>query len=395
MRHFPSFIDGFVEYTSSLPSPEIFRRWSAVSAISGALERKVWVQPYPNSQLYPNTYVILVGPPGVGKSVITSQVQRLWKALPNHHVASSSITKASMMDELNNAKRAIMRPGQDPAFSDFNYLSIISNELGVLIPAYDSDFMSALTDIYDGHGYSERRRSTKIEFKMPDAQFNLLAGTTPSYLAGTLPPGAWDQGFLSRTMLVFSGDSIMRPLFATDAVDEKMFKMLEQDIAVIGNLFGKITFAPEASSLIGEWHLAGGPPAPSHPKLISYNARRTAHLLKLCMIVSASESDELKVTESHFIQALDLMTETESLMPDIFKAMTVGGDQRAIEELWYFCMQTYTREKKPIAEARIYSFLAEKVPAYAVAKILEVVVGAGILEVAEIAPKAYKPKPRR
>lgn len=392
-RHYPSFIEGFMSYTEKLPSPALFRRWCALSAISSALERKVWVAPY-GAPLYPNTYVILVGPPGVGKSVVTSVVQDLMTSLPSHHFASSSLTKAAMMDELTAARRAIVRPGLTPPYVEFNFLSILSNELGVLIPAYDNDFMSALTDIWDGHGYSERRRSNKIEIKMPDAQFNILAATTPGYLSGTLPEGAWDQGFMSRTMMIFSGETILRPLFQNLEVDEAAFKQLKEDIKRISELFGKMSFTPEAASLISEWHMAGGPPAPEHPKLHSYNARRTTHLLKLCMLISVAESDDLIITEEHFISALDLLVETEAAMPDIFKAMNTGGDQRAIEELWYFCMTTYAREKKPIQEHRILAFLAEKVPAYSVEKILQVMVKAGKLSLAEIAPPAYKPMPK-
>lgn len=396
-RHYASWIEGFMEFTSRLPSPELFRRWTAVSAISGALERKVWVIPTSNLILYPNTYILLVGPPGAGKTVITSRAQALWRKLPDHKLASSSLTKASLMDELNEAKRGILRPGENPGYIEFNYLSIISNELGVLIPAYDNDFMSVLTDIYDGYGYSERRRSTKIKFDLEKAQFNLLAGTTPSYLAGTLPPGAWDQGFLSRTIIVFSGSTERRPLFEDLTTSDSEFRALAEDLLEISKLFGRMKFTPSAADLISNWHMAGGPPIPDHPKLASYNERRTQHLFKLCMITSVSKRNDLLVTEEDFIESLDLMTLTESFIPDIFKAMNSGGDQRAIEDSWYYLMQTFGREKKPIAAHRLVQFLSERVPAYSVGKIIEVMTKAGVVE-ERLEPGvgvAYIPRPKR
>lgn len=392
-RRLSSWLEAYERYVETLPSPPLFKKWTGLSALSSALERKVWCTAIRNRPLYPNTYIVLCGPPAAGKSVVTSEVQMLLKDLKTHHLASSSITKAAMMDELKNATRTLIIPGKP--YIEFNFLSIVSNELGVLIPAYDNDFMSALTDIYDGSGYSEKRRSNKIDIAMPNAQFNLLAATTPSYLAGTLPVGAWDQGFLSRTMLIFSGAAHRQDLFAIDNTDTKAYEDLVHDLKIIGELYGKIAFTKGAAALMNEWHLAGGPPVPEHPKLVSYVARRTVHMLKLCMLYSVSESDNLLVEEEHFIKALDTLVEAEAVMPDIFKAMTQNGDQRAIEELWYQCLQWYGPKKQPIPETRIIAFLSEKVPAYSVFKIIEVMEKGGALqEVWENRVKCYVPKGR-
>lgn len=383
--------------TENLPSPNLFRRWAAVSAISCVLERKFWTAPL-GPPLYTNTYIILCGPAGVGKTTVTAQVQRLLREIKDVHSASSSLTKASLIDELTLARRSFVRATETPSHIEYNFLSIVANELGVLIPAYDSDFMSALTDIWDGLGYSERRRASKIEIKLPAAQFNLLTGTTPSYLSGTLPPGAWDQGFLSRTTVVFSGETQIRPIFEDkEQVSKDIFDNLVSDLKDISAIWGKANFTPDAVSLFRDWHMAGGPPAPEHPKLLTYATRRTAHLAKLCLIMSASERSDRLVTEEHFIQALDLMTLTETYMPDIFKAMTANGDGRAIEECWYFAMQAFSKEAKPIAEGRLVAFLAERVPAHSVTRILEVMAKMNILK-EEALPgigRCYKPMPKR
>lgn len=379
MRALPSWIEGFMQYTEHLPSPEIYRRWSAVSAISSALERKVWVSPL-GPPLYPNTYIILVGPPGVGKSVVTSQVQYLLREVDGLHLASSSLTKAALIDELKEAARTIVRLNENPPTYEFHYLSILANELGVLIPAYENEFMSALTDVWDGHGYSERRRSKDIKISMPAAQFNILAGTTPSYLSSTLPPGAWDQGFLSRTTIVFSGETNIKPLFQKEVVNGTAFDKLVKDLSAISMMFGKMLFTETAAELISNWHMEGGPPKPDHPKLASYCTRRTSHLCKLCMIMSAAESDELLITEEHFIQALDLMVETEAYIPEVFKAMNQGGDKQAMEDCFYFASKIWMKNKKPVPVRLLIEFLAARVPSYAVLKILEVMEKAGLLQ---------------
>lgn len=71
---------------------------------------------------------------------------------------------------------------------NFNSLTIVSNELGVLLPEYDPAMMSKLTDIYDGKGYSERRRTKDLNFKIDAPQINLIAATTPSFLLRSFRP---------------------------------------------------------------------------------------------------------------------------------------------------------------------------------------------------------------
>jgi len=378
-RRLVSWTEAFFNYTEQLPSPSLFRKWAAISIVAGALERRVWVRSYA-SNLYPNLYTILVGPPGVGKTVLTSQIFALWSELEDHHLASSSVTKAAMIDDLHEAERRLIRPQETPSIITYNSLKVCSNELGVLIPGYENDFMNTLTDIYDGHPYSERRRSKDIQFAIDHPQINLVAATTPSYLNNMLPEGAWDQGFLSRTLLIYSGESIVRPLFIEESYDKKIWKDLIFDLKAIGELYGKMTFSEEARNVVTRWHMDGGPPQPEHPKLVHYNTRRTAHLLKLCMVACASHGDILEITIEHVQEALDWLIEAETFMPDIFKSMRAGGDSRAIEDCWYHIYRIYMKEAKPIAEHRIIHYLQERVPVHNVSRILEVMTKSGILK---------------
>ena len=62
-RQLTNWIEGFIEYTDTLPSEPILRKWAAVSTIAGAMERKLYAVSM-GKRLYPNFYVFLVVPPG-------------------------------------------------------------------------------------------------------------------------------------------------------------------------------------------------------------------------------------------------------------------------------------------------------------------------------------------
>src|SRR6266576_809623 len=185
----PSWIDGFLEFTSKKQSSERYRRWAAISTIAAAIERKVWVKTA-SGNLYPHLFVILVGLPGSGKTVAMNAGVSLFKELitdQGPHLSPTSMSAASMSDALASAVRKILRPTENPAFVEFNSLFIASRELGVLMPMYDNSFMSTLTDIYDGEEYRQTRRVKSIDFTIQSPQINLLAATTPSYLNKFLP----------------------------------------------------------------------------------------------------------------------------------------------------------------------------------------------------------------
>ena len=61
------FVDAFVALTDERPSPEIFRKWAAITTLSGALEKRVWCTTKAGPQ-FANLYTMLVAPPGIGKS---------------------------------------------------------------------------------------------------------------------------------------------------------------------------------------------------------------------------------------------------------------------------------------------------------------------------------------
>lgn len=372
-------IDAFVTSMSLTNSPPLFQKWAGICTLAGAMERKCWITTS-IGVLYPNLYVALVAPPGVGKSVAIRRSRSAFLSLKSHHLASSSVSKASLIDSLHDAARTIVRPDQVPAALNFNSLQVVSSEMGVLIPAYDPEFMNVLTDLYDCDVYSERRRTNNLNIEMKAPQINMLAACTPNYLTSILPEGAWEQGFASRLILIYSGETQMVDLFKEQ--EDPDDHDLRTELKLRAESIGKFRFTPEAAALITEWRSLGEQPVPDHPKLINYRTRRTSHVLKLSMVASMSEGPGLIITDEHIQRALDWLLEAEFFMPDIFKSMSGTSHGQLIQETWHFVYKAYMSQKgdrKPIGKARIVNYLQARTPAHNVARVLEVMESANLL----------------
>lgn len=369
-RHFPNWVEAFENHTEDTGSPARLRRWAAIACIAGALERRTWVHTA-KSNLYPNLYTLLISPPGVGKSKVLNLVYEQWQKLLDHRTAPSSVSKASLIDELSDAHRAIIRLGHTPATVEFNSLKVLSTEFGVFLPEFANEFMSVLTDIYDGYPYAERRRTKNLQISIPKPQLNILSGTTPDYLSRVIPEGAWDQGFMSRTILIYGADRRMVSLFTASTADAVGDKMLQDDLDKIGELYGEIKFTPEAAAFVDQWYLGGQNPVPAHPKLQNYNTRRPAHLLKLCQVACAATQSKLLIDVPQIQLAMDWLFDAETAMPDIFKSMAAGGDSRVMDEAWHFLFMYKAKFKKGAPEALLVRFLTTKVPSHNVDRILQ------------------------
>ena len=45
------FVSKFLEMTEERPTPEIFRKWAAITTLSGALEKRIWTRTKAGPQL--------------------------------------------------------------------------------------------------------------------------------------------------------------------------------------------------------------------------------------------------------------------------------------------------------------------------------------------------------
>lgn len=363
-------IESYLDFTSETSSPEIFRLWSGISLVAGVLERRTYIVSR-GSQVFPSLYVLLVATPGIGKTQAIVPVKRLWRELPFLKVAPDNMTKAALIDTLEEAKRTIVvSPTQ---ILEFSMLNVAADELGVFITKYDDEFLSVMNKVFDSpNEFVEARRMRKGDnLTIVQPQLNLLAGTQPAFLGSVFPDHAWHSGFASRLLMIFSAQRIRGDLFNGFNLDPGLRKRLLNDLTVTLDLWGEYKWTPVARDLISHWYMNQDDTAPTHSKLRDYIPRRILYMFKLCMISAASRGTSLLIEEYDFHRAWTWLRAAELAMPDVFRAIQQKSDGELILDLHRYLWIDYAKTKQPVPVTVLYRFLSTQVPAERIRPIIE------------------------
>jgi hypothetical protein len=376
-----SWIERFLEYTKDVNSPQIFRKWTAISCLAGAMERRFYTRFGPE-RVYPNCFIILVGAPGVGKTQAAKHCGNLWRQAPPLVVAPDSVSSATLIDSLESSYRMYTDPKTNETL-EYHALQICADELGVLFPEYNAGTLSLLSSLFDCKpSFSEKKRTQKIDKFLHEPILNLLVGATPGFLQDTLPAVAWDQGFMARMIMIFSEENQfydIRDKF--DGTDETPLfpKEFVEELTELVGMRGIFRWTAGAREAFAAWNDAALPPAPTHSRLEHYVRRRMFHCLKLCMVSSISCRRDAVITVDNFEEARGWMLEAETSMPDIFSATAAGGDRTIILDLHSHFMRLQVEgewQKRAVLSQRISAL----VRAERVSKVLELAKEMGLFE---------------
>ena len=385
-------IDDYIEFTDGTPSPEIFRLWSAITGLAGALERRVWVETS-QSVVYPHLYTLLVAPPGIGKTQAISPIETLWYDTQKLHVAPDFVTKAALIDALNAAdtKKLI-----NQELVEYNYLVVAAGEFGVLVPSHDLEFLNTLNSIYDAKKtYREERRSMAKKIEIINPGMTILAGTQPGYLAAMLPEEAWSMGFTSRLIMIYCGTGVRVPLFGEKRKEKRELRAsLLARMKRLLEMHGPMLWEPAAALEMERWALEDLSPVPEHSKLHHYNSRRLLNILKLCIISTASRG-ATTISMADLERAREWLLHAETLMPDIFKAMAKKSDSEVISEIHRFVWEFWIKTKKSMPEQMLLHYVKDRTTSEKIDKMISITVRCGMLKEDTPMPgvKLYTPRP--
>ena len=331
------FISAYLEYTANTEVPKFYHRWCCMSMIGAMLGRE-YNLPFGHSKINPNMFCMLIGEPGTRKSTAIKMSKKLLRATGYKQFSSDRSTKEKFLLDLENAEELATDEdiiskqlfGDGMMEGEYKEMYIACDEFNDFIGLGNFEFISLLGSFWDWDDtvpYENRIKNGR-SVKIPNPTISIIGGNTATNFKMAFPPDVKGQGFFSRLLLVYGEpkteekDKITFP----EEPDPVRTKDLIVQLNRIKELVkGKSVFTEEAKLVLDRVYKSTKPMA--DPRFQNYWSRRLTHILKLCLISSASRCSVV-IEAPDVIYANSILTYTERLMP---KALGEFGRSRHSE----------------------------------------------------------------
>ncbi len=334
-----NWLKAFMDYASYGEAPAKFYFWTGVSTLAGALRRRVWIdQKY--FHWVANCYIILVAPPGVvSKSTTASVGMNLLKEVPGITFGPDVVTWQKLVEDMAKSKELVYWPGKE-CYLPMSCVTISSSEFGTLLNPADKEMVDVLVSLWDGQpGAFNKSTKTSGSDSIENPWINIIACTTPAWIAGNFPDYMIGGGFTSRCIWVYAETKRQMIAYPANHVPADFSRKREElihDLEIISTLIGEYTLSPEATSFGEHWYESHWKTNHSHlppDQFGGYLARKQTHIHKLAMILSASESDELIIQKPILEFACTMVDALESEMPKVFDKIGRSTMTKALGDL--------------------------------------------------------------
>ena len=332
IRHFDDWIQAYVDYTSYTEAPTHMHFWSGVSTIAGALRRRVWLSQF-EFEWYPNFYIILVAPPGVVAKSTTADIgMKLLRQVPGIKFGPDITSWPSLIEAFEEATEAFDVKADWHVMSP---LTLVSSELGNLVDPNDRKLINVLIDLWDGKtGRIKKRTKNAGQNEIENPWINLIACTTPTWIAENVQEYMLGGGFISRCIFVFADKKRKYVPYLDEVVPAGISdtrRKLVEDLTEISLLAGEYKLSEDARSWGRCWYQQHNTSTHSHlegDRFGGYLARKQTHIHKLAMVMAASARQELVITAEDLFTAHSMVTDLEEEMGKVFSQ--VGKSDTAL-----------------------------------------------------------------
>lgn len=333
------YIAAYMRAVENTESPRLFHLWASISAVACAIGRKAWVPLGMVGRVFPNHFILLVGPPAVRKSVSLNIAYRLVKESTNVRFAPTdtggqrqglirAMSRGGLIEELNDLVDAgINDPFQGLQPADIEVMEKLNEsmpdtvnrhviaaywtELSGALGQANYSMMDFLVQAYDGDDY--RYETKHGETTLNETLINILACTTPSSMSVTMPPMAEGHGFLSRFILVHGDENYQNVVWPELPNSDLLMRIKDTLSFVNKNLEGPATVDEEGKRYAESLYTTQL--EITDQRFAHYKSRRFTHLLKLSLVLAASRRS-LTITKKDLEVAHGILRITERSMPD-------------------------------------------------------------------------------
>ena len=346
-RKLSDWINSYVEYCyGSIENPRSepplsYHKWMGVSILSAVLQRKCRLL-WGSLTFYPNFYIILVAPAGQARKGTAMNFASGFLKEMNIPMASDATSLQALIKRMSECSSV-----EEDVFKNYfechSSLTAFATELTVFIGFNNRDFIAAMCKFYDCEDLFTYDTIGRGEEEITGVYFNLVGATTPDLIKISMPADTIGSGLPSRMIFIYESKIAKRvvyPFYTLSEEGKNLRQELLQDLIKIYSIKGDFKYTKNFGKLWEDWY--GNYPNvcyfdPVH--FAGYWERRPTHIMKLCLIFSASRSNDMIIRKRDLERAIKILTEAEKKMPNVFASIGQSDQADILNSLMFYIVK--------------------------------------------------------
>lgn len=310
-------------FTAGSEVAENYHFWSGIFALSAIVNRRVWIS-MGAYNLYPNLYIILLGPPGSGKDLAMDTSRLVVEDVGGVQFSGDAQTKESLVRVLRDECQQTITV--DGAVQVISPIAMFATELSHLLGPNSGHMIDFLTTIYT----KDKRYTTKTKNKGDDVIerpfLGLLAGTTRNWITTYLKSDIIGGGFTRRVIFVneparasIKDKTLRRPFLVVSDDQIAARKAVMERAEALKSVSGQFQWSPAARAAYTDWYMTRD--IPDDPDVQAYYLTKPNQVIKVAMVIALSESNSLVIEKDHWDMSMALLEKSETNLTQVFQGI--------------------------------------------------------------------------
>lgn len=366
-------LEKWLYYLKDVPSSDIVKIWTFYATVSACLQRRVWISEGEFS-VYPNLYIVIIGPAGSGKSVSATVAKDILRAMEKQHkskvpgkpagehpemcVAPESMTLARLLEKLGRSAQKqsippdLLKPLNKAAgaiYVSTPMAFFCVEELETFIRREEHDLVAFLTEGWAGKTFLRETKHNGTDCVI-NMCLTMLGCATPDWVKRNMSSQILTGGLASRTIFIWCERVPPATLFIRQAPEQmQAIQAVKEHLDSLMKLFGPITFSEEAFDFLDKWWRSEPKPLNPDKHLESYYLRKNLHVMKLALSMHFAKGYGKVITKEDAEDALELLAVTER---DMHKALCAAGDN-PVYKVANYIKEMLEKHTKPVPSQMI------------------------------------------
>lgn len=322
-----NFIRDYLKFCENSEAHLNYQFWCALWTLSTIVGRRVWLD-QGHYVVYPNLYIVLVGPPGnrktSAKSIAHDLVRRVVREGAPVPMSGESVTREKFIQDLaaDESKVTFMDHSKGkPIPREFQQQSLCITELSGIVGPSQAAMVETLTALYDVGAWYEYKTKHQGSDEIPNPYVSLLACTTPDYITSKLKDDIISGGFSRRALFILEHGKKKRIAFPTISAEQKE---AIRNAARLGlraqSVGGAMSWEPRAKVWFGDWY-ENTLKSSNDMNMAGYYDTKHVILLKISILLALSDNLRMELRYEDLQMGLELLRPVEETMPEVFAAM--------------------------------------------------------------------------